>query len=69
MRIVGTFVATLTGVVLTLAVAAASDGLRPIPALTARVTDATGTLNAQQKQTLESELATLEQRKGYKSRC
>ena len=38
--------------------------LQPIPPLTARVTDTTGTLDAQQKQSLESELAALEQRKG-----
>lgn len=35
-----------------------------IPALHARVTDLTGTLDAQQTQTLESELAALEKRKG-----
>ena len=38
--------------------------LQPIPPLTARVTDTTGTLDAAQKQTLETSLATLEQRKG-----
>jgi uncharacterized protein len=38
--------------------------LQPIPPLTARVTDTTGTLDASQKQTLETSLATLEQRKG-----
>jgi uncharacterized protein len=43
---------------------AAEGDLRPIPPLTARVTDLTATLDAQQKQTLESELAALEQRKG-----
>jgi uncharacterized protein len=43
---------------------AAEGDPQPIPALTARVTDLTGSLDAQQKQTLESELATLEQRKG-----
>ncbi len=64
MRKLRLFAAILAGVALTLAVAGAADGLRPIPALTARVTDAAGTLNAQQKQILESELATLEQRKG-----
>ena len=42
----------------------AEGDLQPIPALTSRVTDLTGTLDAQQKQTLESELAALEQRKG-----
>ncbi|MGH8174482.1 MAG: TPM domain-containing protein [Rhodanobacteraceae bacterium] len=45
-------------------VIAAEGDLQPIPALAARVTDLTGTLDAQQKQTLESELAALEQRKG-----
>jgi uncharacterized protein len=38
--------------------------LQQIPPLTARVTDTTGTLDASQKQTLETSLATLEQRKG-----
>jgi uncharacterized protein len=49
--------------VATIAYAAEGD-LEPIPPLTARVTDLTGTLDAQQKQTLESELEALEQRKG-----
>jgi uncharacterized protein len=43
---------------------AADDTLRPIPELHARVTDLTGTLDAQQTQALQSTLATLEQRKG-----
>jgi uncharacterized protein len=43
---------------------AAEGDVQPIPALSARVTDLTGTLDAQQKQTLEGELAALEQRKG-----
>jgi uncharacterized protein len=43
---------------------AAEGDLQPIPPLAARVTDLTNTLDAQQKQTLESELAALEQRKG-----
>jgi uncharacterized protein len=38
--------------------------LQQIPPLTARVTDTTGTLDAAQKQTLETSLAALEQRKG-----
>lgn len=46
------------------AIAVAADSLQPIPALTARVTDTTATLDANQKQTLESELAALERRKG-----
>jgi len=37
--------------------------LRPIPQLSERVTDQTATLDAQQKQTLDSELAALQQRK------
>jgi uncharacterized protein len=44
--------------------AAADDGLQPVPPLTAHVTDLTGTLDAQQKQTLENELAALEKAKG-----
>ena len=54
----------LAALALTCAVAWAGDGLQPIPALGARVTDATGTLDATQKQSLESQLAALEQRKG-----
>jgi uncharacterized protein len=49
--------------VATVAFAAEGD-LQPIPPLTARVTDLTNTLDAQQKQTLESELQALEQSKG-----
>src|SRR5678815_216526 len=63
MRTSRRLLAFLAGVGLTLAVAAA-DGPLPVPALTARVTDTTGTLDASQKQTLETSLATLEQRKG-----
>jgi uncharacterized protein len=51
------------GVVLTLASARADDR-HPIPDLHARVTDLTNTLDGTQKQTLDSELAALEQRKG-----
>lgn len=40
------------------------SGVRAIPPLSARVTDLTGTLEAQQKQTLEGQLAALEQAKG-----
>jgi len=47
------------------AAATAADGdPQPIPALTAHVTDLTGTLDATQKQTLESELTALEKTKG-----
>jgi len=52
------------GCLVAIAAIAAEGDLQPIPPLTARVTDLTGTLDAQQKQTLESELAALEQRKG-----
>ena len=44
--------------------AVAQDQPQPIPALGARVTDLTGTLDASQKQTLESELEALEKAKG-----
>lgn len=57
------FLALLAGIFLTFVVAAA-DGQLPIPPLTARVTDTTGTLDEGQKQALESSLAALEQRKG-----
>jgi uncharacterized protein len=61
------FLVTLASCVFVIAAAisAAAEGdPQPIPALSARVTDLTGTLDAQQKQTLEGELAALEQRKG-----
>ncbi|WP_386070745.1 TPM domain-containing protein [Tahibacter sp. UC22_41] len=44
--------------------AATADSLQPLPPLNARVTDLTGTLDAAQRQTLESELAALEAAKG-----
>lgn len=44
--------------------AAQAQGLRPVPALTARVIDQTGTLDAAQVQDLEARLAALEQAKG-----
>ncbi len=45
--------------------ALAADGdLQPVPPFGPRVTDLTGTLDAQQKQTLESQLQALEQSKG-----
>ena len=53
----------VVGAVLTLAIARADDR-QSIPDLHARVTDLTNTLDGTQKQTLESELAALEQRKG-----
>ena len=55
--------AVLAGVLMTLAVAVA-ENLQPIPDLHARVTDLTNTLDGTQKQTLESDLEALEQRKG-----
>jgi uncharacterized protein len=54
----------LCACVLPLALFAAEGDLQPIPALTARVTDLTSTLDAGQKQTLEGELAAHVQRKG-----
>jgi uncharacterized protein len=47
-----------------LAATAMAQGLLPIPALTARVIDETGTLDAAQRADLESKLAAFEQRKG-----
>ena len=61
LKLVRAFVGALVGALVAWS-ALAQDA--PIPPLTARVTDLTGTLDAQQKQTLESELAALEQRKG-----
>ncbi len=42
----------------------AQSGLQPIPALSARVIDATGTLNAAQRQALDSKLSDFEKSKG-----
>jgi uncharacterized protein len=47
-----------------LAATAMAQGLLPVPALTARVIDETGTLDAAQRADLESKLAAFEQRKG-----
>ncbi len=47
-----------------LVLAVAAQSLQPVPPLSGRVNDLTGTLDAAQKQALESELAALEQRKG-----
>ena len=44
--------------------ASAQDRPQAVPSLSARVTDLTGTLDAQQKQTLEAELEALENSKG-----
>ena len=54
----------LTALALLAAVEAFGADLQAIPPLTARVTDTTGTLDAQQKQSLEATLTALEQRKG-----
>ena len=54
----------LCGCAFAFAVAALPGDLQTIPALTARVTDLTATLDASQKQALEAELAALELRKG-----
>jgi len=43
---------------------ASAQGLLPVPALTARVIDQTGTLDAAQRSGLETKLAAFEQRKG-----
>lgn len=43
---------------------AADSGLQAIPALSARITDTTGTLSAEQKAALDSRLAELERTKG-----
>ena len=43
---------------------AADGGLQPIPPFGPRVTDLTGTLDAQQKQALETQLEALEKSKG-----
>jgi uncharacterized protein len=47
-----------------LAAPAWAQGLLPVPALTARVIDETGTLDATQRADLEAKLAAFEQRKG-----
>jgi len=46
------------------ALPALAQGLLPVPALTARVIDQTGTLDAAQRSGLETKLAAFEQRKG-----
>ena len=49
---------------LLVALGASAAGLQPIPPFGARVTDLTGTLSAEQKQSLSDELEALEKRKG-----
>lgn len=56
------FAALLLG--LALGAGAVAQELAPIPALTARVTDTTGTLSREQAAALEKSLAAFEQRKG-----
>ena len=48
----------------TLALTVAAQELQPIPKLSARVTDLTGTLTAEQQTALEQKLAAFEPRKG-----
>jgi uncharacterized protein len=45
-------------------IGAQAQGVQPVPALTARVVDTTGTLDAAARAQLEAKLAALEQRKG-----
>ena len=59
-----TLLAFFAGLAFLYAVELFGADLQRIPALTARVTDTTGTLDAGQKLALESSLAALEQRKG-----
>jgi uncharacterized protein len=64
----GRFAAAALGLLLAFAALVATPDARaaivPVPPLTARVIDQTNTLDASQKQALESQLAALEQRKG-----
>jgi uncharacterized protein len=73
LRMRSTLVALLALAVLALAISAhaqpatwgtRSEGLAPIPKLTARVTDETGTLSAAERQALAAKLADWEQRTG-----
>jgi uncharacterized protein len=59
-----TLIWVLSGCFFALAVIAAEGDPQAIPPLKAHVTDLTGTLNAEQQQSLEADLAALEQRKG-----
>ena len=60
----GALLVLLAGCGVASPVFAVQDDLRPIPPLTAHVTDLTGTLEPQQIQALEDELKALEQSKG-----
>jgi len=64
MRIARRAIAVICGCALAVAALALDSGLQPIPALQSRVTDLTATLDAQQRLTIETELAALEHRKG-----
>lgn len=61
-RFLRTLATLLLGAVL--ALGAVAQGLQPVPALTARVIDTTGTLDAAQVASLEARLAALERDKG-----
>ncbi|MGH8139181.1 MAG: TPM domain-containing protein [Steroidobacteraceae bacterium] len=54
----------LLGLCLAAVVSARAQDLQPVPKLTARVTDLTGTLTAEQQSALEEKLAAFEARKG-----
>ncbi len=63
MRPLRQLLGAIFGVLLTVAVSSAASDQKPVPPV-ARVTDATGTLSADDKQSLENTLTALEQRKG-----
>lgn len=54
----------LAGLLLAVALPAAAQDLQPVPALTARVIDQTGTLDAGRRQALEAKLAAFETERG-----
>lgn len=54
----------LAGLLLAAALPAAAQDLQPVPALTARVIDQTGTLDAGRRQALEAKLAAFESERG-----
>lgn len=54
----------VAGAALALAATAIAQALQPVPPLTARVTDTTGTLTAEQRSALEAKLAAFEREKG-----
>ena len=60
----GPFALALAALLWLLAGLAGAQSLQPVPPLQARVTDLTGTLDATQRQQLETQLAAIEQRKG-----